>query len=238
MKTVIQKIINAVGFVLCLAALSIHAHANQSVIDDIESALNQGDSLRLEQISDAQSGYVKALAHYRYALLQKNKGKQSIFAEHLDHAIKVLKSNINTSNEILESKLLLAQVYGLKISVDSSLGVQLGEKSYALLQESRQLDQANPRAYLFSGIAKMYMPAIYGGGIDSALADFKLAIKYYPNDASSGYHWGFSEAYIWIGLAQVKQGDMEQAKASWKQALELNPESNWAKYLLGEQKVK
>ena len=41
--------------------------------------------------------------------------------------------------------------------------------------------------------------------------------------------WGHSQAYAWLGIAQVDRGEKELARAAFERALEINPEFGWVK---------
>ena len=53
--------------------------------------------------------------------------------------------------------------------------------------------------------------------------------------AAESIDWGHDEAYAWAGRAAVKLGRIDEARAFYQKALEVNPANGWvAKSLLPE----
>ncbi len=221
------------NLILALAvSLSFSSAADQITIDNINKASDQFQMATLSQIEKSSTGYDQAYANYRLGLANMTQQKMPEASANFVTASAVLETQLINSPEDVESMALLASVYGLRIGTEAAKASTLGPKSYELLKKAGELSSDNPRLQLIQGIIKYNTPAMYGGNKDIALSLFESAIKNYPADINSGFHWGHEEAYVWRGLAKVEQGETQAAVNDFKHALAINPGYTWAKILL------
>ncbi|WP_143870683.1 tetratricopeptide repeat protein [Catenovulum sediminis] len=224
-----KKVIFAVAL-----SISLNVFAEQSTIDNITLAANNMQVENLTELAAHTSGYDQAFAHYKLGaayLVQQNFAK---LTQHLTLSADILNQQLKHNPKDVESMILLAQVLGLHSGFAPEKAKEFGPKTYELLNKAGQLAPKNPRLKLVHGIIKYHTPAAYGGNKQVAVAMFNQAINNYPDDVHSGYHWGYDEAYIWHGLAKVEQGDTKGALLDFNQAVEINPNSNWAKGLIAQ----
>jgi tetratricopeptide (TPR) repeat protein len=83
-------------------------------------------------------------------------------------------------------------------------------------------------AFVSRGVGNYYLPAMFGGGTDPAIADFQKAIQVNPN---------LAEAYLWLGIALRKANRNSEARKAIAKSLELNPNRVWAKQQLDKTPV-
>lgn len=209
------------------------AFANPTNIQQIESAYQIRDGLTLQALQTESKNYSQALTHYRlatvYYFTQKKKNK----------GIETLKASGNILQDLLKAKpsdpellALLSGVYGMQIQMEPKKFMNLGHKSSALIAQALEQAPGNPRVQYFYGINKLNAPAMFGGGEMKALEAFSKAVKLFEEGKSGSYDWGEVDALIWQGITLKKMGNSEMARKSWQKALELAPDSRYAKALL------
>lgn len=214
--------------------LPLTSMAGQTEIDQIEQAASSLNIKQLSQYSETFNGYDKALGLYRLGLSHNLMGQQAKAKPAIDQSISILESLEQTDPDNVEVKALLAQVYGYKVSLEPLKGAYYGIKSGKTIEQAESLAPNNPRVMLVKGIGKLNTPEMFGGSIEVAKASFEKAIAGFEDDQYSDYHWGEAEAYTWLGMVEMQQGDAAKAKANWKQALVINPNYGWAKMLLAQ----
>jgi Flp pilus assembly protein TadD len=67
------------------------------------------------------------------------------------------------------------------------------------------------------------LPSQLGGGVETAIADFRKAIDLDPNNA---------EAWLWLGISLRKENKNAEARKALQKALALNPNRVWVKQQL------
>lgn len=216
---------------LTLAApLSLVSQLVFADINQIDNAANAMDVKTLTELTQTTQDYERAYANYRLAISANILGQKTVATNALDQAQQTLET-LSQSQANADNYALLAAVYGMKIAFDSSLGMSLGMKSSKLLSDAEKMDNQNPRVKLVQAISAYHTPAVYGGGMEKTESFANQAIALY-NQPCDHICWGHAEAYTWRGLAKQDQGNMIDAKQDWQQALTVNPQYGWAKFLL------
>jgi tetratricopeptide (TPR) repeat protein len=206
--------------------------AGQAEIDRIEAATANLDIATLSSLSSELEGYDYSLAQYRLAMSANLKQQNKLALTAINNSIETLESLNQVNSNNAEVKALLAHVYGYKISLKPLTAIVNGPKVQKMLEEAEQIAPSNPRVLLVKGISAMFTPAFFGGSNDLAMEAITQALEAYKHDFSSNYHWGYAEAQTWKGVLEQKNGNIEQAKADWQQALMINQDYGWAKILL------
>lgn len=80
----------------------------------------------------------------------------------------------------------------------------------------------------------MFTPPEWGGGAEEAVKNLKKAIELFAGDhpAAPEPSWGLAEAHAWLGQAYEKQGRKTEALASYRKALEVEPNFVWVSKVL------
>ena len=203
---------------------STFALTNQEAITEIDNAMDTLNISKLQQLTTETNDYAKAYANYRLGVAANIAGQKDKAQSALSKAAATLEQ-LNTAQATAENYALLSVVYGMKIYIDKSLGQTLGPKSGNALEHALELEPNNPRVKLVQAISNAYKPEQSIKYVNESLKDFAQ-----PCD---NICWGYSEAYIWRGLAKQQLGNMKEAQQDWQQALTVNPNNGWAKGLLG-----
>jgi Tfp pilus assembly protein PilF len=82
------------------------------------------------------------------------------------------------------------------------------------------LDDKNPRVWASLGRQYLMSPKVFGGDVTKALESFQKSLAL---DSSQ------DETWVWLAKAFQKQGDNAKARDATQHALQLNPQSRFAK---------
>lgn len=217
---------------LLLLGLNVSVYANQATIDKIELAYRQANVTALEELAEISEGYDRNLAGYRLSMLYNLKVSREAADDTIQKVADRLREHLESTPNDVESWALLSSSYGLMIAYKSFRGMTHDPKASHALSKAYALDSENPRVKLVDGIAKYNTPPVFGGSVTRAAEVLTRAIKAFPADADSGFHWGLADAYIWRGLARFKSNDKNNALSDWRKALEIAPNHQWANRLL------
>ena len=179
------------------------------------------------------------LLHYKgYALFRKATllpGRTRDISAALDNANRALESSAKTL-DWAETFALRASVYGRMIGTGSNpiTAMRLGRKSDREMERAAALDPTNPRVFLLRGIGSIYKPRMFGGGLDKAEKDLKKALALFPEDkaTSPAPVWGYAEAWAWLGQVYLREHRLDDARAAYVKALEVQPGYGWVTHTL------
>jgi tetratricopeptide (TPR) repeat protein len=174
--------------------------------------------------------HYKGYALYRRAnLMLGTKAKEDDVKAVLQEADDVLEQ----SAAVLkwpETPALRASVLGQLIGVSGMMsGMVLGPRADNLMDEAMTLGPKNPRVWMLRGVSSLYKPKMFGGGTDKAERDLKKALELYVVDrpVAPAPSWGHAEAYAWLGQVYAQDNKVEDARAAYRKALELQPGFGW-----------
>ncbi|NKF52174.1 hypothetical protein G3R49_16540 [Shewanella sp. WXL01] len=218
---------------LLLSSLTFATFTAQANIEQIDLAASQVSTTKLAQLVEQTSSYEQAYANYRLAITANITGQSQLTKTALKDARESLEA-MNQQQATADSLALLASVYGMVIATDYSQAAILGPQSAVLLEQAQELEPENPRVWLVKAISAFNTPSMYGGGKEKAQTLATQAISYFEQPCSD-ICWGHAEAYAWRGLAKQEQGDIAGAQADWQQALQVEADYGWAKFLLSQQ---
>ncbi|MGQ0539376.1 MAG: tetratricopeptide repeat protein [Gemmatimonadaceae bacterium] len=134
-----------------------------------------------------------------------------------------------------ETHALRASVTGQMIAVGNPIsGMWLGPRADGQMDKALELGPNNPRVWMLKGIGTMFKPKIFGGGADRAEKELLKALELFTNDrpAPPAPAWGHAEAYTWLGRAYAAQDKLDEARAAYEKALQLDPGNGWVIHVL------
>jgi cytochrome c-type biogenesis protein CcmH/NrfG len=100
--------------------------------------------------------------------------------------------------------------------------IKYGMGAMQAFEKALNLDPNNVRARFGRGVGRLMAPEGFGGDVDGATEDLKLASK----------KGSFPEAYFFLGEAYKRKGEMDLAKRAYQEALVLKPDYKEAKKAL------
>ena len=215
---------------LLISTHSFAATLSNTNITNVDAASNAMNLTQLQQLSGSTQDYDKAYANYRLAISANVMGQKTLASSALTTAQTTLEA-LETSQANAESLALLSSVYGMQIALDNSKGATLGMKSAKAIASAEQLEPQNPRVALVKAIAAYNTPAIFGGSMQNAKTLATTAIERFAQPCDN-ICWGEAEAYTWRGLAKQELGDSQGAIEDWQQAIKVQADYGWAKFLL------
>lgn len=215
---------------LLISTHTFAATPSNTNITNVDAASNAMNLTQLQQLSGSTQDYDKAYANYRLAISANVMGQKTLASSALTTAQTTLEA-LETSQANAESLALLSSVYGMQIALDNSKGATLGMKSAKAIASAEQLEPQNPRVALVKAIAAYNTPAIFGGSMQNAKTLATTAIERFAQPCDN-ICWGEAEAYTWRGLAKQELGDSQGAIEDWQQAIKVQADYGWAKFLL------
>lgn len=153
----------------------------------------------------------------------------------IDDGIDQLQQCIESKPDFAEAHGLLSSLYGNKIAVSPFSAMTLGPKAGKAMNRALELEPNNPRNYLIQAWSAYYTPKMFGGSKEKAKKYFEQAIACFDSVKVTDPllpNWGHDEAYAWLGVAQMQDGELEAAKSHFERALAINPDYGWVKYVL------
>lgn len=194
----------------------------------------------LQSYTESSDRELQALAHYYmgYAdyrlhtlpveLSEKQKRK------HLDEAVKHFEKAIELKPDFAEAHAMLSSSYGLK-ATGLFAGMKYGPKADKQIEIAKEQSPENPRVTMTGGIGLLYTPGMFGGSVVKAIEQFEKAIqqfKTFEPESKLMPEWGNTEVYAWLGQAYQKQKRYEEARNTYQEGLEINPDFGWIKLVL------
>lgn len=237
--------------VLCISGM-VHAQTQSN----IEALILQGkeniqkavDAWDLQQMLGSRAFFERLLSdpsypwlvHYyigfidlqiaHYSLSKDNKDEAKKF---IDDGIAHLEQAVGVKDDFAEGYALLSSLLGNKIGLKPILGMSLGMRSGGMMSKAFELAPENPRVSLIAGQSAYHTPKMFGGGADKALQHIQKAVACFqtfkperPIDPT----WGHDEAHAYLGMIQMDQGSLDEAKLNLEKALEINPNYGWVKF--------
>lgn len=122
---------------------------------------------------------------------------------------------------------LLSSVYGAQIAKNPDLGMTLGMAAGESLGRAMSLDANSPRLVMLQALNLLHTPAEYGGDPKQAEALFHRALQMFDKEPAGKPWptWGRFDTHVWLGQALAGRGDTEGARAEYKAALAIAPDS-------------
>ena len=179
--------------------------------------------------------YYIAYADYRLASYYHAQQDNDKIDKVVDNAIDHLQKALDLNPDFADGYAMLSSMYGEKIAVSPLKSVYFGPKAGSAMSKAVEIEPDNPRSYLMDGTGKYYTPKLFGGGVENANQSLQKAIecfKTYKPKSDLYPDWGEREAYAWLGIIAKDNGDPEQARKYYNQALAVDSDYGWVKYNL------
>jgi Tfp pilus assembly protein PilF len=239
-----QKIaVGLLAFLICCFSEQANTARTAQDSDDsfataLENARKTHDDSQLQSVktkieeriaknpSDAQNFFALAkVDSYFVDLYEFRKDKKHASAT-VDQAIEAAQHSLQLNDKSADAHSLLADLYGRKISFGGMFaGPKFGPKVGEENKKAMALDDKNPRVWASQGRQYLMAPKMFGGDVAKAIDSFQKSLSL---DAAH------DETWVWLAKAFQKQGDKVKARDAAQHALQLNPQSMFAKTTLAE----
>jgi len=217
------------------ASREIEAANEAGDLNRLTSAAAMIDRVLIAMPNDPLLLYYRSLALYRSATLYTGLKKNEEAKRVLDEA-DLLLEQATARAPTADALALRSSVIGLMIGLSGNplSGMTLGPKSSELLDRAKEIEPKNPRVWLISGISAMFTPKTFGGGAERAERDLRKAIALFETDrpVAPAPPWGRADAWIWLGQALQKEEKIDDARAAYQKALEIQPGNQWVQRVL------
>jgi tetratricopeptide (TPR) repeat protein len=195
---------------------------NQQDFSTTITTLEESQDYFSQSSTDFSKFYWQAQAKFVIAEIYESKEKPRKAAQSFNRSESLIKKALR-KKETSDALRLLADCYMRQMDYKGQLyKMTHGPKSLQLLKKSIELNSANYTAYNSLGTYYINAPKIGGGDINQGIKMLKKAL------ASTNQFDNFI-TYQWLGIAYNKQNNTEQALNHINHALEIYPNSNWAK---------
>jgi tetratricopeptide (TPR) repeat protein len=221
--------------IFSLVALALAVNSNLELARDrqdrpaLEKLASEASSYAASHSGDADALYKKAVAQSYLAEvaleLKDNRGAEVAAESGIGAATRA----VELKPGVAEYHRVLGTLCGQIIPANKFLGLKYGKCALESIDKAIHLDGKSAQAYLSRGVGNYYLPPMFGGSIDKALADFGKAIELNPK---------LADAHLWLGVAYRKANRLPEARASLSKAVQLNPNRIWAKQQLDKTPAK
>ena len=138
-------------------------------------------------------------------------------------ALSAVESLIATQPENAELHAWKGSIMGTLAQGDNPADmIRYGMGAMEAFETALELDPNNVRGRIGRGVGRLVAPEGFGGDVDGAIEDIKVALK----------KGAFPEGYFYLGEAYKKKGQMDLAKQAYQEALLLKPDYADAKKAL------
>src|SRR5688572_18418772 len=103
--------------------------------------------------------------------------------------------------------------------------IMKGSDARKQVQRALEIDPKSSEAWLASGRSYFYTPRSFGGDLGQAVSSFRKAVE-----LATGPHQKFM-GYVWLAQGVTKQEKVDEARELLGSALEIYPNSDWARSL-------
>lgn len=162
--------------------------------------------------------YSAALARSFEAEIALELGKNAEAASAAEAGIAVARRLVGASPQVAEHHRILGTLCGQIIPANLLSAFTYGRCAREEIDTALRLDSRSAWAYLGRGVGNYYLPETFGGGVDKAIEDFRQASRLQPK---------LPDAWLWLGIALRKKGNVVAAKRALEVAKDLAPERIW-----------
>ena len=148
-------------------------------------------------------------------LLEKDDlARKRTIVEHINYAIDQLRAALDQDEGFADGWVMLAGVYGQKMTVRPLQAVTLGPKFSRAMSRAREVEPNNPRVVLMKATTDYNLPRIVGGNKERAVDDLQRTAGLFAEEVITDpifASWGHDETYARLGIAYLDQGNLKAA---------------------------
>ncbi len=192
----------------------------KEVIDTIETSGQKPDSFLIELVN-YQYGYIA------WCLGNNREEEGRKYLEKAESVLEILKSDSRSLSLVYAYK---SAFYGFRIALGKLAAPLLGPRSIESAREAVRIDPTNYLGYVQLGNIEFYMPSVFGGSKQEALAHYLkaeelLTARSRPDEPD----WNYLSLLTVIAQSYSYTGDLLSAKKYLELILRVEPEFLWVK---------
>lgn len=147
---------------------------------------------------------------------------------HLDRAWQNLdrlskSQHYRTASLVFESSFL-----AFRIALRPLRAVQLGPRSYRVLDQALEADPSYARVWIEKGNAAFYTPPMFGGNRLEALDHYRKAISMFERNLPNNHRWLYLSTLMALANAYKSNDEPDKAIRTIEKALAFEPAFAWA----------
>lgn len=169
------------------------------------------------------------LAQYGLIGYYLGTGQNGKGSSHLEKAEEYLKRLAAARAYRATSLVFESAFLAYRISIRPIRAVQLGPRSYRLIDEAMELDAAYSRVWIEKGNAAFYTPSMFGGNKSDAITYYLKAIELMEKNMPNNHRWLYLSTLMALANAYETTGNLPGAIRSVEKALAFEPDFIWAK---------
>lgn len=184
------------------------------IIDKMDKEKNKTNDFILELVN-YQYGYIA------WCIGNKKDKEAEHYLELANKNLELLEKKEFKPSEISAYK---SAFYGYEIGLNKMKAPFIGPKSIKYSKLSMEQDAQNPMGYIQYGNSQFYMPPMFGGSKQEAVAHFLKAEKLMEKDkAKTENNWNYLSLLALIGQSYFIMEDYKNAKKYYEKALADEP---------------
>jgi tetratricopeptide (TPR) repeat protein len=189
----------------------------------LEGMASEWRTIAEKQPQDAAAQYHLALAESYVAEVAIELRDKTAAKNAAQAGIDAAERAVALKSESSEYQRLLGTLCGQIISGNSLSALKYGKCALDAVNKAIELNPKASMNYVSRGVGNYYLPPAFGGGIDLAIQDFRKATELDAKNA---------EAWLWLGIAERKANQSDEARKAIQKSVALNPNRVWAKQQL------
>jgi tetratricopeptide (TPR) repeat protein len=129
-----------------------------------------------------------------------------------------------------EANALLSGLYGLKMAYSSMMGMVLGPKSGALIDDAVKASPESALVQKIQANSRMFTPAMFGGDKAEAIKAYERSVALFEKQPGTlKNNWLYIDTLIFLGQAYSAESQWAKAIAVYEKTLKLEPNLGWVK---------
>lgn len=225
----------SLSFAVVLLTITTTLKAQNSKDIMYKAYLLNSEALWKQSVTHAPNSWEKALASYGLLNNTMATRNEELFDNHVDTMFDLLEELENNKTYKASALALKSALYGFIMGYSPWKGMYYGPKSSAAIDEALELTETSGIVWMVKAGSLFYTPETFGGDKIQAEKAYEKSIQNFEAENDTTNNWIYLNALANLGKTYQANGKKEQAIATYKKALEIEPAFTWvSKVLLPE----
>ncbi len=199
-------------------------------LDEAVKILTASKEFLAKSGDDFENYYWRGEAEFVLAEISEVKKDNRKAAQSFSESGKLAEKALTYDNNSSDCNRLVADTYMRLMNYNGTFyAMSRSSKTFKLLNKAVALNKNNYPAYNSLAVCYFYTPSFAGGSIEKAMDSLRKALE--SKDPFTNFI-----SYMWLGIVHEKKQEKAKAVAYFSKALEIYPESPWAKEYLDKMK--